>query len=184
MSRPLGDEYDFSGTLTFEEYLECHTYLARGRRLWVRWVCIIYGLAMVIVGAFVLRNAPSPPFIAFGTAMVTYPVVISPFMFRYRVRKMWEGYPAIRESSKLKADSQGIIAQDDKGNPFIMTWDRMIGFRETGSLFLIYRGPKSPLCLSKRLLKEEQVAAFRKLLETVLPGEFRDRRAVPSPTAS
>ena len=43
----MPDSYNIKGTLTFEEYLECHKILAAKRRFWIRVIITIYGIEIV-----------------------------------------------------------------------------------------------------------------------------------------
>ncbi len=45
----MPDSYNIKGTLTFEEYLECHKILAAKRRFWIRVIITIYGIGMTFL---------------------------------------------------------------------------------------------------------------------------------------
>lgn len=45
----MPDSYNIKGTLTFEEYLECHKILAAKRRFWIRVIITIYGVEMTFL---------------------------------------------------------------------------------------------------------------------------------------
>ena len=45
----MPDSYNVKGTLTFEEYLECHKILAAKRPFWIRVIITIYGIGMTFL---------------------------------------------------------------------------------------------------------------------------------------
>ena len=45
----MPDSYNIKGTLTFEEYLECHKILAAKRPFWIRVIITIYGIGMTFL---------------------------------------------------------------------------------------------------------------------------------------
>jgi hypothetical protein len=155
-------EFTFAGTMTFEEYLECHTILAAKRRWLFRGFTLIVGAAMIVFSSYDLKR------VSFGTFLIVYAVVISPFQFKVRVKRLWDRHPGIRRPVDAKISATGLIFTDDKGNPVHRDWNNLIGFQETDSFFLLFASPRHPLCLPKRLMAGGSPADFRMLLDTTL----------------
>ena len=164
----MPDSYNIKGTLTFEEYLECHKILAAKRRFWIRGIITIYGIGMLIYGLFVSASKPDSIFAAIGVIMLAYGIMISPIQFRYRVKRNWDRYPRIKKEFDMAVTAEGVETQDDKGRPSHSAWGSFLRFRESESLFLLYLSPLLPLCLPKRLVPEEDLSGLRALLSSAI----------------
>lgn len=157
-------EYKLKGTLTFEEYLECHKILAAKRRLWIRAIMIVYGASMLIYGVAFVSFRPDLALTIIGAILVVYGSVISPIQFRYRVMHNWKRYPRMKKDFDITVSRDGLEIIDDKGNPSYSAWDNFLRFRESESLFLLYMSPLLPLCLPKRLVPGPDVEGLRAML--------------------
>jgi len=157
-------QYAINGTVTFDEYLECHKILAAKRRLWVRSIITIYGFGALIYGMFIAGARPSMSLIIIGAFFAVYGIFISPIQFRFRVKRNWDRYPKMRKEFNITILEDGLQAIDDKGNPSHTAWDNFMRFQESGSLFLLYVSPLLPLCLPKRLIPEADRVGLRSLL--------------------
>ena len=157
-------QYAINGTVTFDEYLECHKILAAKRRLWVRSIITIYGVGALIYGMFLAGSSPSISLIIIGAFFVMYGTFISPIQFRFRVKRNWDRYPKIKREFNITILEDGLQAIDDKGNPSHTAWNNFVRFQESESLFLLYVSPLLPLCLPKRLIPEDDRDGLRSLL--------------------
>jgi YcxB-like protein len=164
----MPNSYNIKGTLTFEEYLECHKILAAKRRFWIRGIITIYGIGMLIYGLFIAPSKPDSIFAAIGVIMLAYGIMISPIQFRYRVKRNWDRYPRIKKEFDMAVSAEGVETQDDKGRPSHSAWGSFLRFRESESLFLLYLSPLLPLCLPKRLVPEEDLSGLRALLSSAI----------------
>ncbi len=162
----MPNKYTLNGTLTFDEYLECHRILAAKRRFWVRGIITLYGIGALIYGLFIAPSNPSIPVIIIGAFFALYGVFFSPIQFRFRVKRNWDRYPKVRKEFSITILEDGLQAIDDKGNPSHTSWDNFVRFFESKSLFLLYVSPLLPLCLPKRLIPEEDRAELRTLLSS------------------
>jgi len=167
----MADAYNINGTLTFEEYLECHKILAAKRRLWIRGIITIYGIGMLIYGILFAPSKPDITFAVIGAIMIAYGIVISPIQFRYRVKRNWDRYPKIKKEFDMVVSAEGVETKDDKGRPSHSAWDSFLRFRESESLFLLYLSPLLPLCLPKRLVPDEDLPGLRALLSSVIGNQ-------------
>lgn len=161
-------EYNLKGTLTFEEYLECHKILAVQRRLWIRSIITIYGTGTLIYGLAFAPTGPDLTFTIIGALFVVYGFVISPILFRYRVKRNWDRYPKIKKEFDITVSPDGVQIIDDKGNPSHSAWDSFLRYRESDSLFLLYLSPVLPLCLPKRLVSESDRGELRSILASAI----------------
>ncbi len=164
----MAEAYNIKGTLTFEEYLECHKILAARRRLWLRGIITTYGIGMLTYGLFVAPSKPDFTFTIIGAIMMTYGIVISPLQFRYRVKRNWDRYPKIQKEFDMAVSAEGVETMDDKGRPSHSAWGSFLRFRESESLFLLYLSPLLPLCLPKRLVPEADLSGLRSLLSSAI----------------
>ncbi len=162
MSMPA--EYNLKGTVTFDEYLECHKILAAKRRMWIRTIITIYGAGMLIYGMGFAPSRPDLMFTIIGALLVFYGFVISSIQFRYRVKRNWDRYPRMKKDFDITVSSAGVQVVDDKGNPSHTAWDSFLRYRESDSLFLLYLSPLLPLCLPKRLIPESDRDGLRSML--------------------
>lgn len=160
--------YNLKGTMTFEEYLECHKLLAARRRGWLRGILTLYGAGMLAYGLFGVASKPDFTFAIIGAIIVAYGIVISPIQFRYRVKRLWDRYPAIRKEFDVTLSAEGVEALDGKGRPAHTAWSSFHRFRESESLFLLYLSPLLPLCLPKRLVPEGELSGLRDLLSAAI----------------
>ncbi len=156
-------QYSINGTVTFDEYLECHKILAAKRRFWVRGIISIYGVGALIYGMFMAGPSPSMPLIIIGAFFAVYGIFISPIQFRFRVKRNWDRYPKMKKEFNITILEDGLQAIDDKGNPSHTAWNNFVRFQESGSLFLLYVSPLLPLCLPKRLIPEDDRDGIRSL---------------------
>ena len=166
----MPDTYSIKGALTFPEYLECHKILAAKRRLWIRGVLLVIAAGLLVYGALQSPTIPDPAYILPAIILPLSAFVISPHLFRRRVRRNWDRYPAIRKDMEITVTAEGIDSLDDKGNPSHMAWSNFIRFRESKSLFLLHLSPLLPLCLPKRLVPEEDLPGLRQLLSLSIQG--------------
>jgi len=127
----MASEYNIKGTVTFEEYLECRKILAAKRRPWIRAIIISYGAGILIYATAFSVSKPDVTFILIGALLVLYGIVISPILFRYRVRRNWERYPMIKRDFDVTVSEKGLETADDKGNPSHADWDSFFRFRES-----------------------------------------------------
>ena len=164
-------KFTFAGKLSFDEYHECHKGLAHKRRLWLRSLITIAGLALIVYGLlFSQTRRPDLVWIIPGVIWILYAAFVSPWQFRIRVRRNWNRYPAAHHDTEITVDAEGLTTSDDKGNPVFAAWDNFIGFKESDSLFLLYLSPLLPKLLPKRMLREGSVDEFRQFLNSVFPG--------------
>jgi hypothetical protein len=170
--------YNIKGTLTFEEYLECHKILAAKRRLWLRGIITIYGIGILTYGLFVAQSKPDSTFTIIGVIMMTYGIVISPIQFRYRVKRNWDRYPKIKKEFDMAVSAEGVETMDDKGKPSHSAWGSFHRFRESESLFLLYLSPLLPLCLPKRLVPEADLSGLRSLLSSAIGNQANGEQDV------
>lgn len=159
-------QYSIAGTVTFEEYLECHKILAAKRRWWIRSIITIYGVGAIIYGMFMVSASPSVPLIIIGAFFTVYGLFISPLQFRLRVKRNWDRYPKMKKEFNITILEDGLQAIDDKGNPSHTAWDNFVRFQESASLFLLYVSPLLPLCLPKRLISDGDQDGLRSLLSS------------------
>ena len=157
-------ENNLKGTVTFDEYLECHKILAAKRRMWIRSIITVYGAGMLIYGMAFAPSKPDLTFTIIGTLFVVYGFVISPIQFRYRVKRNWDRYPKMKKEFDITVSPDGVQVVDDKGNPSHSAWDSFLRFGESDSLFLLYLSPLLPLCLPKRLVPQSDLDGLRSLL--------------------
>lgn len=162
----MKSEYKITGTLTFEEYLECHTVLASKRRRFFRALIIIYGAGMVAYGLLQASPKLDGVITIFGAIFILYGVVLSPIQFRYRVKRNWDRYPKIKEEFDFLISEAGLESKDDKGNPYHSNWDGFSRFGESRSLFMLYLSPLLPMCLPKRLIPKDELSAVRDLISS------------------
>lgn len=159
-------EYRLKGTLTFEEYLECHKILAAKRRISLRGVVILGGALFLLLGVLGRGEESGSTRVILGAIFLFYGAVLSPILFRFRVKRNWNQYPRIRDEFDITIQLDGVQSIDDKGNPTHTAWDSFIRFRESKSLFLLYLSPFLPICLPKRLVMEEELDGLRTVLES------------------
>ena len=162
----MSERYTFKGTLSFEEYHECHLHLVMVRRFVIRTVAVTFGL--VVIGSELQRGispAQSGGFIL-GAFLVLYGLVLSPVQFKWRVKRNWGKYPSARKEFEMTLSEDGVDSEDDRGSPNHTNWDNFIKFKETPSLFMVYLSPLLPLLFPKRLLQSGTVEEVRTLLET------------------
>lgn len=164
-------EYQITGTVNFDEYLEGHKIMAAKRRLWIRGICVLYGVGIVIYGSLYapVKTNITLPLVA--AIIIAYGIVISPILFRYRVKRNWDRYPKLKDEFSMKISPEGIVTLDDKGNPSHTNWESFIYHRESRSLFLLYYSPRLPVLIPKRLIPESDLPAFRDLLSSALREE-------------
>jgi hypothetical protein len=174
----MADASNIKGTVTFEEYLECHKILAVKRRLWIRGIITIYGAGMLIYGILFAPSKPDITFAIIGAIMIAYGIVISPIQFRYRVKRNWDRYPKIRKEFDMVVSVEGVETMNDKGSPSHSAWDSFLRFRESESLFLLYLSPLLPLCLPKRLVPEEDLSGLRALLSSAIGNQTNGEQDV------
>jgi hypothetical protein len=172
-------QYSITGTVTFDEYLECHKILAAKRRLWVRSIIMIYGVGAIIYGMFIIVPSPSVPLIIIGALFAMYGVFISPLQFRFRVKRNWDRYPKMKKEFNITILEDGLQAIDDKGNPSHTAWDNFVRFKESEYLFLLYISPLLPLCLPKRLIPEDERDGLRSLLSSSIGKKSKGEQAAP-----
>lgn len=158
--------YKINGTVTFEEYLECHKVLAVKRRLWIRGLAIAYGVGLLIYGTLFASQNPSFAFAIFGVLLIAYGVVFSPIQFRYRVKRNWDRYPNIKKEFDMVVSPEGVETTDDRGSPALSAWDCFVRFGESESLFLLYLSPLLPMCLPKRLIPAAELSGLRDLFSS------------------
>src|SRR6187401_2670909 len=101
-------EYNLKGTVTFDEYLECHKILAAKRRMWIRSIIIVYGAGMLIYGMAFAPSKPDPAFTIIGALFVVYGFVISPIQFQYRVKCNWDRYPKMKKEFDITVSPDGV----------------------------------------------------------------------------
>jgi len=170
--------YKINGTVTFEEYLECHKVLAAKRRLWIRGIITVYGAGMLVFGMFVTPSKPDLTFVIFGAIMIAYGFILSPIQFRVRMKRNWERYPAIRKEFDMVVTEEGVDTKDDKGNPSHLAWASFYDFRESESLFMLYLSPLLPLFLPKRLVPEADLSGLRELLSSAIGKKTDDEKGI------
>jgi hypothetical protein len=175
----MPDDYTFIGTVTFDEYLECHKILAAKRRFWIRSIVTIYGIGAFVYGLLVATSSPNISLMTIGGFFAMYGIFISPVQFRFRVKRNWDRYPKIKKEFCITISEGGLQALDDKGNPSHTAWDNFVRFSESSSLFLLYISPLSPLCLPKRLIPEERHQGLRSLLTSCVGRKDSGEQAAP-----
>ncbi|MEX2579555.1 MAG: hypothetical protein WD342_10910 [Verrucomicrobiales bacterium] len=174
----MASEYNIKGSVTFEEYLECHKVLAVKRRLWIRGIITIYGIGMVIYAILFAPSKPDFTFAIIGAILIAYGIVISPIQFRCRVKRNWDRYPKIRKEFDIAVSSEGVETKDDKGRPSHSAWDSFLRFGESESLLLLYLSPLLPLCLPKRLIPEAELSGLRALLSSAIGNQTNGEQDV------
>lgn len=172
----MPSQYNIKGVVSFEEYLECHKILAAKRRFWIRGIILGYGTAVLIYGIYFAAPKPDFTFAIIGAILIAQGLVVSPLMFRHRVKRNWDRYPNIRKGFNIVVSAEGVETIDDKGNPHHSAWDSFFGFRENDSLFLLYLSPLLPLCLPKRLVPAADLAALRELLSSAIVNPSDGKR--------
>ena len=157
----ISNEYRFVGTLAFEEYLEGHEIMAARRRLLLRGVFLIYGIVIIALHRGHIR------FTIAGAALILYATVVSPALFRYRVRKLWNSYPRIHQPMDVRITASGVEMRDDKDQSVHHDWGGFIKVRETEALFLVFFSPLLPLLIPKRLLQSGTTDGLRELFRSI-----------------
>lgn len=163
-------EYRFVGQIEFAEYLECHKALAAKRRLWLRVILLLAGGFSLLYAAFSRTTGMPHVFMTWGVVLVAYACVVSPLLFRLRVRRNWARYPSAHKQFDITVREAGVAILDDRGNPSHANWDNFIGCRETKSFFLLYLSPLLPVCLPKRLLPAPDIGRFRAFVSSAIPA--------------
>jgi hypothetical protein len=146
--------FRFSGQMSFEEYLEAHLRMAHFRRLWLRGIVLLGGVASIFYAVLFLEGDAHAIAVGAGISGPIYAFFVSPWQFRLRVRRLWDRYPRVQKQLDVEIDDDGIVVLDDRGAPSLTAWENIIGFDETKSLYLIYFSPLLPICLPKRLTEE------------------------------
>jgi hypothetical protein len=175
----MPSEYTINGTITFDEYLECHKILAGTRRLWVRCIITIYGIGACIYGMLVPGSSPSVALMIIGAFFAAYGIFISPIQFRFRVKRNWDRYPQMKKEFNITILEDGLQTIDDKGNPSHTAWDSFLRFQESESLFLLYLSPLLPLCVPKRLIHEDDRDGLRSLLSASVGKQSNREQDAP-----
>lgn len=167
----MASEFTFEGEYRFEEYLDCHEILASRRRVWVHAIVFAYGLGLLGYGVF--HRGDGMPWVLLSVALILilFPFVISPFLFRYRVKKIWNRYPRVHKPIEVHLSAEGIQSRDDQGNLVHLDWDNYVGWKESPANFLIYLSPLQPQIYPKRLLVGAEIGEFRDFLA----GIFNNR---------
>lgn len=172
----MASQYDIKGTLSFDEYLECHKILSAKRRLWVRGALFVYGAASLSYGIFFAASKLNLVFAIVGATLIAYASVVSSIQFRYRVKRNWDRYPKIKKEFNIVVSVEGVETMDDKGNPSHSAWNSFLRFGESESLFLLYLSPLLPLCLPKRLIPAAELSGLRELLSSAIGNQANDEQ--------
>ncbi len=162
--------FHISGKVTFEEYLECHKVMAAKRRWWIRGFILAYGIGVLVFQQFRWPDAGWNMLSAVGVLAITYAIGISPILFHHRVKRNWHRYPKIREDMEVTFDTEGFTAKDDRDCDIFTSWGKIISWRETPNLFMLYFSPILPLVVPKRLIAGDEIDGFRDLLAEVIPN--------------
>lgn len=146
------------GERTFAHYLESHCVGARPRRLVLRSLAVGIGICLTLQPAWASK--------AVGGLAIAYGLIGSDLLFRWRVRRLWEAYPAMQRKGMLeiRVSAAGLESPDDSGTLALTRWDKFLKWRESTGLFLLYFSPNLWIFLPKELLTASEVSTLRKIL--------------------
>lgn len=157
-----------AGQLTFEEYLEFQKSLVRGRRLLIRLALGGYGVFMV--GRALASGSLQAGVVYWSLAAVLclYPLIVSPWLFRFRTRQLWVRSPLSRKEFRFEVSREGVTTPDDRGQPAFTDWSSFDRWEESRSLFLIFLSARLALLVPKRVMEEPRHELLREMLVEAL----------------
>ncbi len=159
------------GKITFDEYLECQKFIYKKRVLISRSIVFVCGVFFLCLDWYYDFKVYNIVLLFLSFIYISYALFLGKLRFKYIVKKNWKKYPKIHEEMTLNILEDGLSSYDDKGNPSHLNWSSFMDFKESENLFLLFLSPNLPICIPKKLLKEEEITKFYDLCSSNVKRE-------------